>query len=159
GTGAENLATINTATGVATVIGPYGPGLEGMAAIAFDAAGTLWGATANGTFAPALYTINPATGAATFVANITTPAAAPPRGGISALAFACNNTLYAGSARTPGAANGGTLGILNTLTGLFLPIGQTIADGSSLLDLSWQAPCTIVPTRHATWGKVRAIYR
>src|SRR6185295_6839324 len=73
-TGSDHLATIDLATGVATVIGPFGTctgvtvpstgggscDLEGIEAIAFDGAGTLWGALnergAAGT--PGLYTIN-----------------------------------------------------------------------------------------------------
>lgn len=165
GSGGDNLATINLATGVATVIGSYGLcgpagcALEGMEAIAFDLAGTLYGATANGTNPPALYTINTATGQATFVAPILMVTGAPPGGGISALAFSCDGTLYAGTARTQGGANGGVFGTLHKVTGVFAPIGQTIADRSSLLDLSFQAGCGVVKSRPSTWGRVKSIYR
>ena len=48
GTGSDHLATIDTATGAATVIGPFGTcngscTIEGMEGIAFDASGTLLG--------------------------------------------------------------------------------------------------------------------
>lgn len=165
GTGGDHLAVINPATAFATVIGPYGAcistgcTLEGMEAIAFDGAGTLYGTTANGTAAPALYTINIATGQATFVANISAPPGVL-AGGISALAFGCDGTLYAGTARSGGAAfDGGRLGTLNKVTGLFTPIGQTIADGSSLLDLAFKNPCPPVHAQPSSWGRLKAIYR
>ena len=75
GTGSDHLAIIDTATGAASIIGPYGSctgvelpsngggscTIEGMEAIAFDKIGRLWGAVsargAAGT--PGLYKINP----------------------------------------------------------------------------------------------------
>jgi IPTL-CTERM motif len=61
---ANNLITINTATGAATVVGPFGIA-QGTPDLAFNAAGTLfgWNRTTN-----SLVTINLATGAATNVA-------------------------------------------------------------------------------------------
>lgn len=162
GSGGDHLAVINPATGLASVVGPYGPCdaagcvLEGMEAIAFDGLGKLYGATANGSAPPALYTINTATGAATFVA----PISGAPGGGISALAFGCDGTLYAGTARSSGgAANGGLLGTLNKTTGVFTPIGLAILDGTSVLDLAFKSPCPPVRTQSSTWGRVKAIYR
>jgi hypothetical protein len=165
-TGGDNLATINPGTGIATVIGPYGGcfggacTLEGMEAIAFDASGTLYGTTSNGTAPPALYTINTATGQATLVANLSTPPPGVLGGGISALAFGCDGTLYAGTARSGTlSTDGGTLGTLNQLTGVFTPIGHTIVNGSSLLDLAFQIPCPPVHTRGSKWGRLKTMYR
>ncbi len=102
GTGSDHLATINKATGAATVIGPFGAcppsglcTIEGMEGIAFDASGTLWGAhSARGAAGAAgLYTINAATGAATLVTPIADAAGAP-SGGVVSIQFACDGTLY-----------------------------------------------------------------
>lgn len=130
GTGSDHLVTINTTTGVATVVGPYGTcsgvsiptpaqpaangscTIEGMDAIAFDSSGQLWGVEnvrgAAGT--PGLYKINKTTGAATFQLAITSG----PIDGLTSLQFACDGTLYGGSARQ---TDGGRLGKLNTTTG------------------------------------------
>jgi len=123
GTGADHLATINTTTGVATIIGPFGTctgvivpstgggscTIEGIEAIAFDAFGTLYGALsargAAGT--PGLYTINPATGAASFVAPFAGATGSPPSGGVVSLQFACNGTLFGGTATAIGGGGAG----------------------------------------------------
>jgi hypothetical protein len=66
---AAELITINPATGLVTVVGPYNVGNAGkpatMADIAFDAAGNLFGVGSVG--GPQLYSINIATGKATLV--------------------------------------------------------------------------------------------
>lgn len=141
GTGSDHLVKINKSTGVATVIGPYGTcsgvtipappsgpngtcSIEGIESIAFDSAGTLWGIENergdSGT--PGLYTINTATGAATFVTAVDDAAAGlHPSGGVVAIQFSCDGTLWAGTARRQGGANndGGMLGKINPATGLF----------------------------------------
>ena len=117
GTGAETLATINKATGVATVIGAFGT--EGMEGIAFDAAGRLWGSTSargGGASTPALYRIDPATGAATLVAPILSTSGTPPSGGVVSLQFACDGTLYGGTATGLAAGDGGRLITINPAT-------------------------------------------
>ena len=140
GTGSDHLVTVNKSTGVATVVGPFGicagvtipnPGgangscdIEGMEAIAFDSAGTLWGVenVRGDAGAPGLYTINKATGAASFVAAIDDAAAGfHPVTGVVSIQFSCDGTLYAGTAAgTPAVpADGGRLGKVNTTTGLF----------------------------------------
>ncbi len=128
GTGSDYLVTVNTTTGVATVVGSFGtctgvtipaPGgpngsctIEGIDAIAFDSSGQLWGIEnvrgASGT--PGLYKINKATGAATFQMPIT----AGPIDGVVSAQFACDGTLYGGSSRQ---TDGGRLGKINTTTG------------------------------------------
>jgi hypothetical protein len=128
GTGSETLATINKATGVATVIGPFGT--EGMEGIAFDAAGGLWGSTSSrggGASTPGLYRINPATAAATLVAPIQSSSGAPPSGGVVSLQFACDGTLYGGTATGLGVADGGRLITINPATGVFAFVGSVSA--------------------------------
>ena len=148
GTGSDHLATIDKATGAATVVGPFGfcgdgCTIEGMEAIAFDASGTLWGAlSARGAAgAPGLYTIDPATGAATFVAPIE-DADGLPSGGVVSLQFACDGTLYAGTATGIGVGDGGFLGTVDTATGLFTFAGAVSATGGpSLGALAFQDSC------------------
>ena len=146
GSGSDYLVTVNKVTGVATVVGPFGtctgvtipnPGgpngsctIEGLEAIAFDSAGTLWGVeNERGTAGtPGLYTINKTTGAATLaVAPIDdTAAGLHPSGGVVSIQFSCDGTLYAGTARRQGVnADGGKLGKINTTTGEFTFISAT----------------------------------
>jgi hypothetical protein len=155
GTGSDHLATIDTATGVATVIGPFGTctdvtvpsfgggscTIEGIEGIAFDSAGTLWGSLsargAAGT--PGLYSINPATGAATFVAPIQDSSGTPPSGGVVSLQFDCQGTLYGGTATGLFAPDGGRLVTINPATGLFTFVGAVSATaGNSLGALAFQ---------------------
>jgi hypothetical protein len=129
GTGSDYLVTVNTSTGAATVVGSFGtctgvtipaPGgggtgsctIEGIEAIAFDSSDQLWGIeNVRGTSgAPGLYKINKATGAATFQMALS----GGPIDGVVSAQFACDGTLYGGSAR---ATDGGRLGKLNTTTG------------------------------------------
>jgi hypothetical protein len=140
GSGGDHLVIVNKVTGAATVVGSYGTcsgvtipvpasggngscTIEGIDAIAFDASGQLWGAlNPRGDFGtPGLYKINKVTGAATFVAPIDD--AAPglhPSGGVVSLQFACDGTLYAGTARRQApSTDGGMLGKVNTTTGQF----------------------------------------
>jgi len=156
GTGADHLAIINTATGAATVVGPYGSctgvtipstaegscTIEGMAGIAFDAAGNLWGShrvAAAG--APGIYRINAATGAATFVAPFLDASGAEPSGGVASLQFACNGLLHGGTAfPIAPATDGGNLITINPFTGAFATIGNAVQD-ASLGALAFQTAC------------------
>jgi len=152
GSGSDHLVKINKATGVATVIGPFGictgvtipapsgPNgtctIEGIEGIAFDSAGTLWGVeNERGDFGtPGLYTINTTTGAATLAVAPIDDAAAGlhPSGGVVAIQFACDGTMFAGTARRQaGAIDGGMLGKINPTTGLFTFISAApITSGS-----------------------------
>lgn len=103
--GGTHLGVINTITGEATVIGPFGTcngscTIAGIEAIAFDAEGNLWGSlrtSGDSSGAPGLYSINTETGAATFVSPIVDTNGTPvPRGGVVSLQFACDGTLYGG---------------------------------------------------------------
>src|SRR5205085_4366287 len=96
-TGADHLAIINKSTGVATIIGPFGTctgvvvpsdasgscTIEGIEAIAFDQAGTLYGTHSQRgiTGPPGLYSINPATGAASFLGALVDASGNPASGG------------------------------------------------------------------------------
>jgi hypothetical protein len=163
GTGSDHLAIIDTTTGEATVVGPFGTcdgvvipsdgsgscTLEGIEAIAFDKAGKLWGAlNARGAAgSPGLYTIDLATGAAMFVAPILNSSGTPPSGGVVSLQFACNGTLYGGTATKIGpATDGGKLVTINTTTGRFAFVGTVSATGGpSLGALAFQDTCETDP--------------
>jgi hypothetical protein len=67
----DELIRINPATGAGTLVGPFGPGIDGMAALAYNPrTGVLYGGggefSGNGNFTN-LFTIDPATGAATLI--------------------------------------------------------------------------------------------
>jgi hypothetical protein len=148
GTGSDHLATIDKATGTATVIGPFGTcsgpfscSIEGIEGIAFDRSGTLWGSLsargAAGT--PGLYRIDPATGGATFVAPILNSSGAPPSGGVVSLQFACDGSLYGGTATGITAPDGGRLVTIDPATGVFSFVGSVSATtGNSLGALAFQ---------------------
>jgi hypothetical protein len=149
GTGSDHLATIDKATGRATVIGPFGTcdffcSIEGIEGIAFDASGALWGSLsargAAGT--PGLYRIDPATGRATFAAPILDASGAPPSGGVVSLQFECDGTLYGGTATGTTAPDGGRLVTIDPATGAFAFVGSVSAtpDGRSLGALAFQDP-------------------
>jgi hypothetical protein len=141
GTGADHLATIDLVTGQASVIGPYGScsgvpalpvdgggscTLEGMEAIAFDAAGNLFGAInprgAAGT--PGLYSIDPNTGTAAFIAAILDVTGGALSGGIVSLQFHSDGNLYGGSGRElDSGGDGGRLVTIDPLTGEFAFVG------------------------------------
>ena len=158
GTGADHLAIINKATGAATVVGPYGSctgvtipstaggscTIEGMAGIAFDAAGNLWGSHRVGAAgAVGLYRINVATGAATFVAPFLDGSGGSPSGGVVSLQFACNGTLYGGTAfPVSPATDGGNLITIDPATGTFFTIGNAVQD-ASLGALAFQTACAV----------------
>jgi hypothetical protein len=156
GTGSDFLATIDKATGRATLVGPFGTcgafgcTLEGMEGIAFDAAGRLWGTLsargAAGT--PGLYRIDPANGRATFVAPIPASPGATPSGGVVSLQFACDGTLYGGSATGLGQADGGRLVTIDPVTGAAAFVGTASATefGNSLGALAFGDPHCL-PTR------------
>ncbi len=158
GTGADHLAIINKGTGAATVIGPFGSctgvtipstgggscTIEGMAGIAFDGAGKLWGSHRVGAAgSPGLYRINVVTGAATFVAPFLDASGGSLSGGVASLRFACNGTLYGGTvfAVAP-ATDGGDLITINPATGAFSTIGKAVPD-ASLGALAFQTSCPV----------------
>lgn len=139
GTGGDHLATLDKATGAATVIGPFGScpagslcTLEGIEAIAFDGAGTLWGALSvhfSSRGEPGLYRIDPSTGAATFVEPIHDSTGATLAGGVVSLQFACDGTLYGGTSRR----DGGRLLTIDPATGVFSFVGTVSATGGASL--------------------------
>ncbi len=155
GTGSDHLATIDTNTGAATIVGPFGTctdvvvpsggggacTIEGVEGIAFDAAGALWGSlSARGDAgASGLYTIDAATGEATFVAPIDNGSGAP-TGGVVSLQFDCNGTLFGGTARGLGGNDGGFLGTIDTSTGAFSFVGAISATGGSSLGAYRRVP-------------------
>ncbi len=149
GTGSDHLATIDKATGTATVIGSFGTcsqfacSIEGMEGIAFDPSGTLWGSQSRRGGPSGLYTINPATGAATFKTPVLDSSGIPPSGGVVSLQFACDGTLYGGTARGIERQDGGRLITIAPTTGRFNFVGSQSATltGSSLGALAFQKRC------------------
>jgi hypothetical protein len=143
GSGSDHLAVINKATGLATVIGPFGtiigglPTLEGIEAIAFSPSGILYGAsTSRGAAGPAstLFIIDPSTGQATPIAAILDAFGNPPSGGITSLQFMSDGTLVGGTARAISpAVDGGFLVTINPLTGQFSFVGTASATGGPSL--------------------------
>jgi len=126
GTGGETLATINPVTGLATVVGAFG--VSGIEALAFSPSGVLYGAsTVRGTGLPdnTLFLINPLTGQATAIgAILNTATGAGLSGGVTALEFDADGTLFAGTARALGAGtDGGRLITIDPTTGAFSFVG------------------------------------
>ncbi len=170
GTGGDHLATVNTLTGITTVIGPFGTcdkdldgnfgdvynipsesgggecTIEGMEAIAFDSAGNLIGASRGKIQDPnpaALYSINLATGAATVLQPLT-QVGGPGTGGIVSLQFACGGTLYGGTSQNQGVGDGGFLVTINQQNGNYATVGAASATaGSSLGGLAPSSICTV----------------
>jgi len=159
GTGSDHLATINTGNGQATIIGPFGVclgvgpipvdgtgscSIEGIEGIAFDNAGNLWGVhSTRGAAGPiGLYSININTGGANFVTPILDTNNNPASGGFVSIQFACDGTLFGGSATGLGANDGGFLATINPINGLFAFVGITSATGGpSLASLAYAESC------------------
>ncbi len=141
GAGGSQLGTINTNTGLVTIIGPLG--VSNMGAIAFAPDGTLYGATENKDLSPfgALYTINTTTGATTFVTAIRDSNSDPHPGGFASIQFGCDGTLYYGGGSSFDADIAGDFGTININTGVYTQIFFQTATGS-LGGLAFQLGCT-----------------
>jgi hypothetical protein len=174
--GADRLVAVEP-TAVATgEVGPFGNctsgpvdperqqcSIEGMDALAFDGAGTLYGAIGSAhqwwpdwpyaspvaAGAPGLYKIDPASGAAScdtwplpncfFHLPIIDASGVPPAGGVLSLQFACDQTLYGGT-------GDGRLLTLDPLSGRFAYVGSGSATGGSpLFDLAFQRSSCLNP--------------
>jgi hypothetical protein len=165
GTGSDHLAILDKNTGLATVLGPFGTcgatscSIEGIEGIAFDSQGRLFGVhTARGSAgSPGLYQISEVDGQASFVTPIVDAGGAPPSGGLSSIQFACDGTLFGGTARGNGAPDGGFLVTLNPVTGIFSFVGVgPAASQSSLGALAFEGatcPARAIPTL-PTWGLI-----
>jgi len=88
----DKLCMVDKYTGTVTPIGD-GTGLPDVMDLAFDSAGTLWATTQN-----QLYTIDPETGVATYMVDITNVPPAPPGESnpmmIMSIAFDAHDVLY-----------------------------------------------------------------
>lgn len=102
--GSGRLATVNVATGAVNLIGAMG---TSMTDIAFDPRGNLFGISFSG-----LYSINPATAAASFIGNHSIA-------GGNALVFASDGTLYGAGHSTS------SLFKIDPLTGASTNLGNT----------------------------------
>lgn len=175
GSGGDHLAIIDTATGAATIIGSFGnctgvviPSegdgsctLDGIEAIAFDNSGNLWASlrtSPSSAGTPGLYRINQNTGQATFVAPILDSIGQPPpRGGVVSLQFACDGTLYGGTApSSQQSSDGGFLVTIDTDTGVFSFVGNISASdaGVALAGLSFDRDCNNVIPTLSEWGLI-----
>jgi cysteine-rich repeat protein len=144
----DTLCTINQTTGAAAIVGAYdavNPFIY-VDALAFSGS-TLYASTrASSVTGPALYTVNPSTGAATLVAKICTTAGCPSNTQISAgvvgLAFV-GATLY-------GSTSDGHIITLDPATGLYTPVGSIGLSGAvqdlAVLNLPGTATATFTPS-------------
>jgi hypothetical protein len=133
GTGGDHLARIDTSTGEATVLGPFGNGigtaggLPGLAGLAFDpATGVLYGASAAHAATvgpPALYRIDLATGEASFLARIVNGTGQSVPGGVGSLQFLPDGTLVGGTGR----GTGGDLIRIDLATGRYELVGHAVS--------------------------------
>ncbi len=155
-TGSDHLATIDTSTGHATIIGPFGTcegvsplpsdasgscTINGIEGIAFDPAGVLWGAhTERGPAGePGLYFIDPRTGSATFAFPVLDVDGIPPSGGLSSIQFSCDGTLFGGTARSlDDASDGGRLVTIDPVSGRLSFAGAVAASEQSLGALAFE---------------------
>ncbi len=146
-----DLKTINTSTGLATLVGPSGLGKPRGNGIAFSPNDTLFHA---GGLGEAVSTLNPNTGAATFVAdlNFDDIPVGPKDPRINAMDFFPGTERLYVSIHT-GSDNGGPtyLGRLNTTTGVVTNIGETVPILDSLAFTG--SPITEVPTL-SEWGLI-----
>jgi hypothetical protein len=125
GSDGDTLATIDTLTGVATIVGPLG--LDGFQAIAFAPDGTLYGMRLNDVFNydSYLHVIDLLNGSAGLETPITDSLSQPVDGGITGLQFGCDGTLYAGTDYDAYFSfSGGNVGIVGPLNApVYTPTG------------------------------------
>jgi hypothetical protein len=171
GSSGDHLATIDLTTGAATIIGPFGSctgvtlpstgggscTIEGIGGLAFDAFGNLWGAhNARASAGQAgLYSIDPGTGAATFLYPVTNGAGAELSGGLASIQFDCDGILYGGSARSQGGGgDGGRLILIDPTTGIasFAGALSATATGTSLGALAFGSTCGPPPQEPRSTG-------
>jgi hypothetical protein len=115
----DSLITINTATGVGTLVGALGVNVSSDTGLTFDSSGNLWLSQDNGDF----FRVNPVTGAATFIGNLG-------EGDVEGLA-AFGNVIF-GLGET-----NNRIGTINTTTGVFTPIGTLGFDVGTDLGLDF----------------------
>lgn len=142
--GADHLVELDGTNGHGSVIGAFG--VDGVEALAFDHHGTLWASViAAGGSTPGLYTVDPDDGLATYFTDLENvgsngPPGAP-SGGVTALRFACDGTLYGGTGRavagptapggpTDGPAGGAPIGPAGTPSGSGLVSGKSLGSGA-----------------------------
>ena len=118
--GGDHFAVLDSQTGQGQVVGAFG--VEGVEALAVAGDGVLWASVSTrGGSTPGLYTVDVDSGLATFWSDLDNvgPNGPPgaPSGGLSALQFACDGTLYGGTAAAFGGSapppGGGTTGGLS----------------------------------------------
>ncbi len=138
----DDLVTINLMTGLATIVGESGIATTGPG-LAFDSAGTLF--VSSTPFNYELFTINPGTGSATFLLNLSEFIN-------NALAFDANDVLYS-MVRTGGTS---LLKTVNITTGVVTDIGDIGVAGISAIAFTTSLPAATVPTL-SEWGIIALI--
>jgi hypothetical protein len=152
GHGTAQLVTVNPATARVTVVGPFNAGTATMTDLAFTASGQLYGISSSG--GANLYTIDPATGAATRISAAGSVPTFTEGGGLAispAGVFASpTNTQYGTYDPTTGAytnitnpakpAGGGSYGALafdgsGVLYGMNLLVGSTSSHATHLVTI------------------------
>ncbi|MDA1312813.1 MAG: hypothetical protein O2968_05715 [Acidobacteria bacterium] len=146
----DTLATIDTATGVATIVGSLG--IDGFQSIAFAPDGTLYGMRLDDVFLydSYLHVIDPSDGSVGLEVPITDFLGLPVDGGITGLQFNCDGTLYAGTAFDDfflsGGGNLGRVGPLNTPVYAQIGVGPAVASfEGDLAALAFADSCTPPP--------------
>jgi hypothetical protein len=128
-TAGTTLITINPSTGVGSAVGPFGTGIDNMAALAIDpTTGTLFGGGAETPATPGvltnLFTIDKKTGAATLLGTLSVDL---PGAVLTGLTFDSTGHLF-GSLAIAGPnspAGPGEIGSIDIATRQFTPLGQT----------------------------------
>ncbi len=122
----SDLATVDPATGVASIIGPTG--FSAVTGLAYDSgSGTLYGVLGGGNAASGSFvTINMVTGAATIIG---------PTGydKVGSIEFGSDGNLYGGLTSTDGTAPGSLI-LVNTSTGAASVVGNTTYSISGLAE-------------------------
>lgn len=139
--GGDTLAILDKQTAIGTTVGPFG--VEGLGSIAFGAAGTLYGAPGHPAGTPSLYTIDPATGAATLVGPLVDPLGMPPPNPVAGIEFDLAGFLYGATARgqVPTEAEASfDLIRIDPTTGLFTVVGE-LGTVKGLGGLSFHQTC------------------
>ena len=155
---ADHLASIDTITGLATIIGTgYGncepstislPSdgsgscvIEGIDGMAFDENSIFFAARSSGaTNNKGLYNINFNTGKLSNFEGkfVNSSGRSIPSGGIVSLQFV-NNTLFGGTAALPGNDDGGVLVTIDPTTAIFTSVGHTTSTNGNLSSLAFTA--------------------
>lgn len=134
----DQLATINSSTGVGSLIGPFGAGYSNLKGLAFSPSGTLYTDVSG-----QLATVNVTTGAATPFGTTNSDVM---------LAFGPDGTLYGTS------LNGAYLQVVNVTTGAGTNRPQPL-NFPGIMDLAFSPQGVLYAVSSSTAGSTSAIYQ